>query len=206
MATSYRGNGRSPSRPAGRSSSGGSRGGGGGNNMMPIVIAGVAVVGVIVIAVALSGGKKEAPKADPVPAATAPVAAPPSGPPKPVLGPRPNLPATVVAKAKAIMPAVREASAQGKKLADEAHAAKESGDQQKWQDLLDEARDAFDKGQHAWNEVEDQVISFLDANPSQGWDANMLIDSFLKQESSEVQRLIDEPLSRIKKQSRTGSR
>lgn len=193
--------GRPSSRLGGRSGYSAPRGGGG-NNAAPAIIAGVAIVLLLVVAF-LVLGKKDKPAAapvEPIPVTQAPT--PAAVKKEPVLGPRPNLPADIVTRAKALMPRVRTASEEGKRLANEAFAAKDANDQDKWQALLEEARDVLNEAHDGWNEIENEVIDFLAQHPSQGWDDNMLIDAFLKSESSEVQRLIDEPLSRIKKQSR----
>ena len=169
---------------------------------MPAVIAGVVVVAVVGVAVLMMGGKDDKPKPqDPVPVAPAPVAAP-QGPKAPVLGPRPNLPASIVAKAKSLMPNIKAASEAGGKLREQAMAAKKTNDQEQWQALLEEAREVYKTARDEWIEVEDELAEFLAKNPSQGWDENMLMDAFLKVESRDVQRLIDEPLSGLAKTGR----
>lgn len=201
MAYSSRGaGGRSTSRGGGRSSYAAPRGGGG-NNAMPAVIAGVVILVVVVLAVVLLGKKGK-------PATTRP-APPPIEQPAPVvvkkgpaLGPRPNLPADIIARAKAMMPRIRIASQQGTKLGEEAVKAKQAGDQDAWQAKLEEARMILKSGRDEWRAVEDEVAEFLENNPSKGWEQDMLIDSFLKSESGEVGRLIDEPLAGMAKSGR----
>jgi hypothetical protein len=168
---------------------------------MPAVIAGIVVVAVVGIAVVMMGGKKDKPQAEPPPAAPPPVAAP-QAPKGPVLGPRPNLPASIVAKAKSLIPKIKTASEQGGKLREQAMEAKKANDQEQWQALLEEAREVYKTARDEWIEVEDELAEFLSKNPSQGWDENMLMDAFLKMESREVQRLIDEPLSGLAKTGR----
>ncbi len=202
MAYSSRGaGGRSTSRGGGRSSYSAPRGGGG-NNAMPAVIAGVVILVVVVVAVVVLGGKKSKP-------AELPPAPPPVVQPAPVvikkgpeLGPRPNLPADIIARAKAMMPRIETASAEGKRLGDEAVKAKQGGDQETWQAKLEEAREVFKSARDEWISIEDELATFLERNPSQGWDENMLMDAFLKGESRKVQQLIDEPLSGMAKSGR----
>ncbi|MFM8980218.1 MAG: hypothetical protein ACKOSS_07130, partial [Planctomycetia bacterium] len=196
----------SSGRPSSRGGSGGSRGGGrsgggGGNNALPAVIAGVVIVGLIGAFGAMSGGSKKAPPPAP-PAAPPPVAAAPVGPKGPVLGPKPNLPADIVTRAKALMPRIKVEAEKGAKLREQAMAAKKANDQDKWQALLDEAREVYKTVRDEWISIEDEVSEFLSKHPSTGWDENMLMDAYLKVESREVQRLIDEPLSGMAKTGR----
>lgn len=207
MAYTPRGSG---GRPSSRGGSGGARGGGrsgggggggGGNNALPAVIAGVVIVGLIGAFVAMSGGSKKAPPAPP-PAAPPPVAAAPTGPKGPVLGPKPNLPADIVARAKALMPRIKAEAEKGAKLREQAMAAKKANDQDKWQSLLEEAREVYKTVRDEWISIEDEVAEYLSKHPSTGWDENMLMDAYLKVESRDVQRLIDEPLSGMAKTGR----
>jgi len=170
--------------------------------MMPAIIAGAVVLAVVVIAVVVMGGKKDKPA--PTLPTPAPAAAPtpPPGPPPPVLGPRPNLPSDIVARAKALMPKIKAASDEGKRLSEEAIKAKQANDQDAWQAKNEEAREVFKTARDEWLEIEDQLATYLERNPSKGWDENMLMDAFLKAESREVQRLIDEPLSVLAKTGR----
>jgi len=201
MAYSSRGaGGRSTSRTGGRSNYSAPRGGGG-NSAVPAVIAGVVILVVVVLAVVVLGKKdKPAPKPPPPPPTEQP--APVVVKKGPELGPRPNLPSDIIARAKAMMPRIRTASQQGTKLGDEAVKAKQAGDQDAWQTKLEEARMILKSGRDEWRAIEDEVAEFLDNNPSKGWDQDMLMDSFLKSESGEVGRLIDEPLSGMAKSGR----
>lgn len=198
MAYSSRGTGgRSSSRGSGARSGGG----GGGNNAMPAVIAGVVIVGLIGLFAVMGGGSKAPPPAPP-PAAAPPPAPVASGPKGPVLGPKPNLPSTIVSRAKALMPKIKAEAEKGSKLRDQAMAAKKANDTQQWQALMEEAREVYKTVRDEWIAIEDEVSEFLTRNPSTGWDENMLMDAYLKVESREVQRLIDEPLSGMAKTGR----
>lgn len=200
MAYSSRGTGgRSSSRGSGARSGGG--GGGGGNNAMPAVIAGVVIVGLIGLFAVMGGGSKAPPPAPP-PAAAPPPAPVASGPKGPVLGPKPNLPSTIVSRAKALMPKIKAEAEKGSRLRDQAMAAKKANDTQQWQALMEEAREVYKTVRDEWIAIEDEVSEFLTRNPSTGWDENMLMDAYLKVESREVQRLIDEPLSGMAKTGR----
>lgn len=200
MAYSSRGTGgRSSSRGSGARSGGG--GGGGGNNAMPAVIAGVVIVGLIGLFAVMGGGSKAPPPAPP-PAAAPPPAPVASGPKGPVLGPKPNLPSTIVSRAKALMPKIKAEAEKGSKLREQAMAAKKANDTQQWQALMEEAREVYKTVRDEWIAIEDEVSEFLTRNPSTGWDENMLMDAYLKVESREVQRLIDEPLSGMAKTGR----
>ncbi|MFM8385275.1 MAG: hypothetical protein ACKOCB_00440 [Planctomycetia bacterium] len=198
MAYSSRGTGgRSSSRGSGARSGGG----GGGNNAMPAVIAGVVIVGLIGLFAVMGGGSKAPPPAPP-PAAAPPPAPVASGPKGPVLGPKPNLPSTIVSRAKALMPKIKAEAEKGSRLRDQAMAAKKANDTQQWQALMEEAREVYKTVRDEWIAIEDEVSEFLTRNPSTGWDENMLMDAYLKVESREVQRLIDEPLSGMAKTGR----
>jgi len=198
MAYSSRGTGgRSSSRGSGARSGGG----GGGNNAMPAVIAGVVIVGLIGLFAVMGGGSKAPPPAPP-PAAAPPPAPVASGPKVPVLGPKPNLPSTIVSRAKALMPKIKAEAEKGSKLREQAMAAKKANDTQQWQALMEEAREVYKTVRDEWIAIEDEVSEFLTRNPSTGWDENMLMDAYLKVESREVQRLIDEPLSGMAKTGR----
>lgn len=198
MAYSSRGTGgRSSSRGSGARSGGG----GGGNNAMPAVIAGVVIVGLIGLFAVMGGGSKAPPPAPP-PAAAPPPAPVASGPKGPVLGPKPNLPSTIVSRAKALMPKIKAEAEKGSKLREQAMAAKKANDTQQWQALMEEAREVYKTVRDEWIAIEDEVSEFLTRNPSTGWDENMLMDAYLKVESREVQRLIDEPLSGMAKTGR----
>lgn len=198
MAYSSRGTGgRSSSRGSGARSGGG----GGGNSAMPAVIAGVVIVGLIGLFAMMGGGGKAPPPAPP-PAAAPPAAPVASGPKGPVLGPKPNLPSTIVSRAKALMPKIKAEAEKGSKLREQAMAAKKANDTQQWQALMEEAREVYKTVRDEWIAIEDEVSEFLTRNPSTGWDENMLMDAYLKVESRDVQRLIDEPLSGMAKTGR----
>lgn len=201
MAYSPRGSGGRPSSRGASRGGARSSGGGGGNNTMPAVIAGVVIVGLIAGFVAMSGGSKAPPTAPPpaAPPPAAPVAAAPKGP---VLGPKPSLPAGIVSRAKALMPKIKAEAEKGAKLREQAMAAKKANDPQQWQSLMEEAREVYKTVRDEWIAIEDEVSEFLSKNPSTGWDENMLMDAYLKVESREVQRLIDEPLSGMAKTGR----
>jgi hypothetical protein len=199
----YSSRGSSGRGAGGRSSSrgGGSRyggGGGGKNSPMPMVLAGVGLIGVIALVVVMT--KKSPPKEPeaPPPAAT-PAAAAPVKPKEPELGPKPALPPEIITRAKSLMPRVKEASAKGKKFYDDALAAKAAGDDDKWQQLMADGREVLGLVRDEWNEIEDQVETYLKGHPSKGWDYQMVIDSYLRAESGSIQRDIDEPMSKMKK-------
>lgn len=119
-----------------------------------------------------------------------------------MLGPKPNLPSTIVSRAKALMPKIKAEAEKGSKLREQAMAAKKANDTQQWQALMEEAREVYKTVRDEWIAIEDEVSEFLTRNPSTGWDENMLMDAYLKVESREVQRLIDEPLSGMAKTGR----
>lgn len=200
MAYSSRASGGRSSSRGGGSRYGGSRGGGGGgqNNPLPMVLAGVGVLAVIGLVVVMT---KKSPAKEPSapPPAQAPAAATPVKPKEPELGPKPVLPNDIINRAKALTPRLKEASTKGKKLYDEALAAKAAGDDDQWQALMAEGREVLGLVRDEWNEIEDQVESYLKAHPSKGWDYQMVIDAYLRVESGVVQREIDEPMSKMKK-------
>jgi hypothetical protein len=197
----YSSRGSSGRGAGGRSSSrgGGSRHGGGGKNSpMPIVLAGLGLIAVIALVVVMT--RKSPPKEpEAVPAAAAPAAAAPVRPKEPELGPKPALPTEFVNRAKALMPRVKEASAKGKKFYDEALAARAAGDDDKWQQLMAEGREALGIVLDDWNQIEEDVETWLKSHPSKGWDYQMVIDAYLRAESGAIQRDIDEPMSKMKK-------
>jgi hypothetical protein len=114
----------------------------------------------------------------------------------------PSLPAAIVSRAKALMPKIKAEAEKGAKLREQAMAAKKANDQEQWQQLLEEAREVYKTVRDEWIAIEDEVSEFLSKNPSTGWDENLLMDAYLKTESREVQRLIDEPLSGMAKTGR----
>lgn len=214
MAPSPRSYGSRPSssssRPgAGRASSGrggggGSRGGGGkGGNPAAVVIAIVAVVLVIGIVVLLSRRDKkvEGPPAPPPTASPAPIAGA-AKPKEPELGPKPVLPKELIAKAQGLMTVFKEASDKGKALHEKAMEAKRAGDDQAWQDQMEQGREVMKQARDRWIEIEEEVVNFLDRNPSKGWTPDMVMDTYFKNESRTVQELLDKPLSGMAKTGR----
>lgn len=212
MAPSPRSYGSRPSssssRPgAGRASSGrgsgGSRAGGGkGGNPAAVIVAIVAVVLVIGIVVLLS--RKEKPVQGPPPAPTA-APAPTAGatkPKEPELGPKPVLPKELIAKAQGLMTVFKEASDKGKALHEKAMEAKRAGDDQGWQDQMEQGREVMKQARDRWIEIEEEVVNFLDRNPSKGWTPDMVMDAYFKGESRTVQELLDKPLSGMAKTGR----
>lgn len=165
---------------------------------MPAVLAGVGLLAVIGLVVVMT--KKDPPKEPAAPAASAPSSAvKPTKPKEPELGPKPNLPTEIINRAKALMPRVKVASDKGKQLYDDALGARAGGDDDQWQALMAEGREVLGIVRDEWNEIEDQVETWLKSNPSKGWDYQMVIDSHLRAESGAVQRQIDEPMSKMKK-------
>lgn len=198
----------SSSRPgAGRASSGrgsgGSRAGGGkGGNPAAVIVAIVAVVLVIGIVVLLS--RKEKPVQGPPPAPTAAPAPTPGAakPKEPELGPKPVLPKELIAKAQGLMTVFKEASDKGKALHEKAMEAKRAGDDQAWQDQMEQGREVMKQARDRWIEIEEEVVNFLDRNPSKGWTPDMVMDAYFKGESRTVQELLDKPLSGMAKTGR----
>jgi hypothetical protein len=134
---------------------------------MPAIIAGVVVLVVVVVAVVVLGGKKTKPTALPPPPPPVVQPAPVVVKKGPELGPRPNLPADIVARAKAMMPRIEAASTEGKRLGDEAVKAKKDGDQDAWR--TDEARGVQERARRV-DLDRGRAGHVPRAQPQRGWD------------------------------------
>lgn len=206
MATPSRASGGRSSSRGGRPAAGRSGGGGGGkgNNAMPVAIAVGAVVLVIVLVVVMSGGKKPSlPPPGPAPAPVAAPADPNAGKPKvPERGPQPQLPQSLIQRARALVSTFEEASKKGTDLHKQAMEAKEKGDDAAWQSLMEEARGVLKDARDEWSAIEEEVQSLLDAKPSRGWGVDEVMDVYFRVESSKVSSLLDKPLSGMVKTGR----
>ena len=200
--------GRSRSSSGSRYGGGGGGGGGGNNaNMVAVVVAVVVLAAVVGIVVVMS--KKDKPKDVPV-AAPPPIVQPtgPKPPEPPKKAPLPQLPADIVARAKALVPEIKSVSAEGTALYAEALKAKDAGDADTWQAKMEEAREKMKITRDKWIVIEEEVQTIVDkALPLQGWtDATAtdgLFDAYLKEESRLMRTLIDEPLSKMAKTGRS---
>jgi len=198
---------RGGGRRAGGSRGGGSRGGSrgrGGNNALPMVIAIVAVVAVVGVFVAMSGGKKKkrddyvsteltsnsvVPKDDAA-----------SKPKKPERPPPPQISEEIIAKAKEIVAWMDGELAEANKHYEEAMAAKDGNDEELWQSKLHEARDHYLNIRERWNnEVVDEIQGELPTGSQ--WDAEEVANYYVGKEAGKITRAI-ERLAYVSKQLR----
>jgi hypothetical protein len=172
------------------------------------VIAVVVLAAVVGLFVMFS--KKDKPKEEPyapsTPVVQAPVGPKPPEPPK--KAPLPQLPAELVARAKALVPEFKDVSAKGTALYAEAIKAKDAGDADTWQAKMEEAREMMKITRDKWIAIEEEVQALVDrAMPLQGWTeataTDGLFDAYLKEESRLERSLIDEPLSKMTKTGRS---
>lgn len=188
---------------------GGAGGGRGSNNAVAVVVAVVVLAAVVGLFVML--GKKDKPKEEAAATSTTPVTQVPTGPKPPEppkKAPLPQLPADLVARAKALIPEFKEVSAKGTVLYNDALKAKDAGDSDTWQAKMEEAREMMKIARDKWIVIEEEVQAIVErALPLQGWTeataTDGLFDAYLREEARQVRTLIDDPLSRMAKAGRS---
>jgi hypothetical protein len=170
------------SRPSsyGSSRRGGRSSGGGSSNAVAYVVAGVVVLGVVGLVIALSGGKKDAPPA-PTPTPTVkPVAPPPPPATKPSEPPWPEMPASKYEEAKHLASSFDADARRADALLNEAGDAKRKGDDALWQKKLGEAKAILHDINDKWNDF----IATLPHNKDH--DEEQVVAHFFPRENGQV--------------------